>query len=532
MNNHKPHTSAPSTTCSRMELILPVLEDGGLDAITTAAAREHLRTCAHCRREHERYAALDQALRGQFGFSSVRPRTTEEIMQHINEREQADQSTQSIQHSVTPPSAPGGAGSRRFVRFNRSWLSGLGAVAVVVVLLGMAAVLFSGRLGLGGVGSYGGPPRYTFANTKGIFADVSMVSPTEGWALAKGSQANTVAFYHYLNGTWSPVRVTLSASATSALKVGGPGGFNGTISMDSATDGWALASNFNRSTVLFHFTSGQWQEVQQGAPSGYLSGVQALSPHSVWVYSNQPSLIAHYDGSTWTRQTLSGMSQQSRLVTVQMVSDTLGWAAFSPTGDYGNANYTVMQYAGNNTWNTHSSINAGKLGDISGLAMVSPDEGWAFGSRSIDGPSGVTANKPVQQVLYHYSNGTWQNASVTFDGGISFVTLEKIVMRSAHDGWIIAQDQNQRPGITASGIERHTILLYYDGSSWKQVQTPNTGGDASMITGMSFSGDSGWACGYIAALPGNTIQDSDIPSFGSPMLWQYSNGEWVLYQQK
>ncbi|MGE5334051.1 MAG: hypothetical protein ACM3N4_05070, partial [Nitrososphaerota archaeon] len=273
-------------------------------------------------------------------------------------------------------------------------------------------------------------------------------------------------------------------------------------------------------------------------PNQDLSTIQALSPDSVWAivgYSNagaQPTAIVHYDGRTWVRQNISGMTQQSRIVALQMMSDSMGWAVFSPSGDYGNPNYTVAQYAGNNTWNTHSTINAGKLGEISGVAMVSPDEGWAFGPRSIDGPSSVTANKPVQQVLYHYSNGKWQNASVTFNGGTSFVTLEKIVMRSAHDGWIIAQDQNQRPGITASGIERHTILLHYDGSSWKQVQAPNTGGDASVITGMSFAGDSGWACGYIAALPGNTIQDSDIPSFGSPMLWQYSNGEWALYQQK
>ena len=104
--------------------------------------------------------------------------------------------------------------------------------------------------------------------------------------------------------------------------------------------------------------------------------------------------------------------------------------------------------------------------------MVSPEEGWAFGPRAIDGPSSVTAGKPTPQVLYHYSHGKWQTAPVSLNDGVSFVTLQKIVMRSASDGWIIAQDQNQRPGITASGIERHTILLHYDGASWTQVQTP------------------------------------------------------------
>ncbi len=102
---------------------------------------------------------------------------------------------------------------------SRPWLSGLGAVAVVAVLLGMAALLFGGRLGLG-VGSRGGPPRPSFAGTQGLFADVSMVSPTEGWALAQVTKTpdgksthNTVTFYHYQNGIWTPETVTLSAAA-------------------------------------------------------------------------------------------------------------------------------------------------------------------------------------------------------------------------------------------------------------------------------------------------------------------------------
>ena len=198
-----------------------------------------------------------------------------------------------------------------------------------------------------------------------------------------------------------------------------------------------------------------------------------------------------------------------------------------------NPHYTVAQYSGNNTWTTHSTLDAGNLGEIDGLAMVSPEEGWAFGVNAIDGPSSVTAGKPVPQALYHYSHGKWQTAPVSLNDGVSFVTLQKIVMRSASDGWIIAQDQNQRPGITASGIERHTILLHYDGASWTQVQTPDAGGDVSEITGMTFVGDTGWACGYVAALPaGQDIQDDNLSLYGAPMLWSYHADGWTLYQQK
>jgi hypothetical protein len=50
---------------------------------------------------------------------------------------------------------------------------------------------------------------------------------------------------------------------------------------------------------------------------------------------------------------------------------------------------------------------------------------------------------------------------------------------------------------------------------------------------MTFVRDTGWACGYVAALPsGQDIQDDTLSSYGSPMLWSYHDGGWTLYQQK
>ncbi|HET8907432.1 MAG TPA: hypothetical protein VFN11_10765, partial [Ktedonobacterales bacterium] len=247
MNTHEP---APTRLCARMELLLPVLDDGDLDASSRAATLEHLRTCAYCQREHGRYLELDQALRDRFGLVSARPRATEEIMQHINDRtQQLDSATYT---SPNQPAHPAPIPPHRAVRSSRPWPSSLGAVAVVVLLLGLAAMLFSGRLGLG-IGGRGGPARPSFAGTQGVIADVSMVSPTEGWALAQVTKmangsavSDAVTFYHYHTGVWAPTMVSLSSSAAGLLVTGGPGGFNGSISMDSATDGWAVVSNFNR----------------------------------------------------------------------------------------------------------------------------------------------------------------------------------------------------------------------------------------------------------------------------------------------
>jgi hypothetical protein len=526
-------------TCERMELLLPLLDDGDLDPSLSRAAAEHLLTCAHCQHERERYRALDVALRERFGLASVRSYTTEEIMQRITDRaEHADEHERETRDTpVRLPRRPRGA---------KAWLSGLGAVAVVAVLLGLATTLFGGRLGFG-PGASGGPPQPSFAaGTQGVIADVSMVSPTEGWALAKvtkspGIEVSTTAivtFYHFKNGVWTPSLLHLSNEAAAKLaQQGDSGGFNGTISMDSATDGWAMARNYNAESVFFQFANGEWLEAQ-GPPSTHLAGIQAVSAHSVWTFEDSASgasaAMYRFDGTSWIRQTINAdMTAHPMILALQMASAGQGWALMKPSQDYGDPHYTILRYAGNDTWTVHSTLNAGNLGEVSGLAMVSADEGWAIGSRAIDGPSSVTAGKPVPQALFHYHNGKWETAPITFSESGAFITLQKILMPSAQSGWIIGQVQNQRPGITAAGIQKHTLLLHYDGNAWSEVATPNVGGDASAINGMAFAGDTAWAGGYVAALPvDKSIQDSDVPSYGSPMLWRYTNGGWTLYQQR
>src|SRR6185312_15551904 len=110
--NHR--TPASAITCAQMELILPLLDDGENDP-AYAAARDHLRTCAHCQREHARYAALDQAVRERFGVSSVRPYATEDIMRQITER--SEHTGNDTRLSSDP---------RRPRHISRPWLSGLG----------------------------------------------------------------------------------------------------------------------------------------------------------------------------------------------------------------------------------------------------------------------------------------------------------------------------------------------------------------------------------------------------------------------
>lgn len=584
MNTHEPPLPLE---CARVAAILPLLDDPALDPTRAATAHEHLRTCAACRVRRDDYARLDAALRVRYGLASVPRRSTEEIMQHINESPAPDvaasPSTSTAGRPSRLPRPP-----RRFAGF-RPALSGIAAVASVAVVVALAFALFSSRFGFGFGAKYSGPPRYTFAGTTGLFGDVSMVSPNEGWALAQVTKTSTsqqslhdVTFYHYLNGTWTPVTV----QTTQNFANGGVSGFNGTISMDSATDGWAVAHNFNRFSVLLHYSGGTWSEVQ-GAPDMWT--VQALAPNNVWAISglndngSLPTLL-HYDGTNWTPQTVLGLpdGKGALVVNVHMLSARDGWAlvnlvdlkgssaslsngssastggnasgkaksaqptataappsptkpsspsssggSYSPTDTYG-----LAQYSGG-VWTLKTTFSGGEFAGFGTFAMVSDTEGWVLGQKIV-AQNGVTEGVPLQQLLYHYKNGHWSTTPVSVSGG-GYITLESITMRSADDGWIVGSQSNVRPGTTASNYQQQTILLHYSGGTWRQVRIPNTGTPVNAVTGISFAGDgTAWAAGYVSNLsPSQTVQDTDILAQASPMLWKLSttDGAWHLYQQ-
>ena len=509
-------TFEPAAACARFADLVPLFGDDALDAATAALVRQHLRGCASCRALQDQYTQLDSTLRQRFGLTTVQRRSSEEIMRYIADR--APQPASNTARRVRSP--------------RRRILSGLAAAASILVVLGITGLLFGSRLGFG-PGAHLGPARYSFPNTKGSFASISMVSPTEGWALGQILKApdgqrslSEVTLYHLLNGAWTPVYVPTSAN----FGDGGVSGFNGTISMDSATDGWAVAHNFNRFSVLLHYTNGAWTQVT--APD--LWTVQALGPKSVWaitgLYDGRPTGLAHYDGSAWTPQALpaAATAQTGGVVAFHMLSDAEGWALAIPNG----STYKMLRFAGG-AWTVHSSFSAGEFSDFSAFAMVSSSEGWALGQKIVADTHGNTAHVPRKQLLYHYANGRWSEVPLSLTG-LPYVTLQQITMVSPSEGWIVGAEQASYPGATTSDYQQHTILLRYAAGHWAQMLVPQMGTPVDAITGLAFTEDGrGWACGYISNIPAwNTVQDTDVLAQASPLLWSYQDGAWTLFQQQ
>jgi hypothetical protein len=515
----------PEGACAAVAAALPLLDDPALEPAQAAAARDHLRGCATCRAARAQYEDLDRGLRRHFGPAAVPPRPTEEIMRFITDRSQPAAPAP----ATAAPVVTGIAAARRV-------LPSLAAVASILVVIGISALLIGTRLGFG-PGAHLGPPRYTFAGTTGSLAGISMVAPDEGWALGQvlkdhgGDHPLTeVTFYHLKDGAWTPVTVPMTGN----MGEGGVSGFNGTISMDAPTDGWAVVHNFNRFAAVFHYSNGAWQQV--AAPEVWT--VQALGPADVWaiagLFDGGAVGIQHYDGTAWTFQPLpvpASPAGSSMAVALHMLSAREGWALVSNDRNSGAQGYTVAHYV-DGVWKAHSTLNAGEFADFMDVAMVSPVEGWAIGQKIVADSFGQTTHVPLKPLLYHYANGRWSESSLTLDG-LPFIELHQVVMVSATEGWIVGTQQATYFGSTGDNFQAHTVLLHYAGGRWEQVETPAVGTPVDAITGLSFTADgSGWASGYNSNVPASqSVQDSDVLAQASPMLWRYQSGAWRLYQQ-
>jgi hypothetical protein len=95
---------------------------------------------------------------------------------------------------------------------------------------------------------------------------------------------------------------------------------------------------------------------------------------------------------------------------------------------------------------------------LSGIAMVSPDEGWAAGTNfHVEYSKNAVNIYSSGPSLFHYSHCEWQPVA-TKPANIGF---RSIAMLSAHDGWALGNSS-----------EGTSIILHYDGSQWQRMPLP------------------------------------------------------------
>jgi hypothetical protein len=212
---------------------------------------------------------------------------------------------------------------------------------------------------------------------------VQMLSPTDGWAIGagdwgSGEGATSGILLHYDGTSWSPAQVP---------NVGGLS----SLDMLSATDGWATGVD-----TILHYDGQRWSVFQQ------VQGVYDLSMDSVsdgWAigfinyttnHTSSSNVIWHYDGSKWVQGTLpSTVNYDAQLLGISMDSPTDGWAVGYGNGDKGEARYSLYLHYTQGHW---TQVQGPGDNNVSGVTMLSADEGWAIGGSGL---------------LLHYEHGAW-----------------------------------------------------------------------------------------------------------------------------
>jgi hypothetical protein len=517
----------PSSDCAAFAPLLPLAAHHLLSESEDARLRTHLASCAHCRSELRIYDAVEEALRRSFAprQGAWPPFSREELMQTLDH-----QSDQPIDQPVPAPSAPPivpatpPRGARRF-------LAGIPALAAVLAVVLIAAVLFAAQFH----GNIAGSANVTPAPVRGSdteLHDISMVSPTEGWAVGYATPADdpntpTAVLMHYARGIWSRIHTTIQGRIKS-------------ISMVSASNGWAVSED----GVMLHYDGKTWK--QSAGVAGSLHRVQMVSATDGWAIGDgydptKATGIWHYDGQAWTPQPLPaslnlGFEKNTlELFGLSMLSASDGWAVgyliFPSTESYPTIppSSVILHYTGGH-WIIDSTIKGASLQSIS---MASTDDGWAAGHTDTYTPSNAGGTPgttdSITGLLLHYTGGQWTrvaNPLATPSGKYEGSLLE-VVLDAPADGWLVGEALIDTPG-----------LLHYNGTDWTPVSLPAAStfkGDTRFYTIASIaivSTTEAWAVGYKFSTAAGGIPNPQGYGYQptvTPVILHYHQGAWSIY---
>jgi hypothetical protein len=306
-------------------------------------------------------------------------------------------------------------------------------------------------------------------NTTTELNAISMVSPTEGWAVGTisgvGQPSNKASglILHYKGGKWTPV-----SSPTE------PGQVLTDIDMVSPTEGWAVGDD-----TILHYSNGRWQSyLYPGEHVDELVALSMVDSTEGWAVGGilGPAPMYHYKDGKW--QFVKPPTYEPTWE-IQMLSASDGWLV----GGLKLFHYTGGQWV---------AVSTPEGVRINSIGMASPMEGWASGS-----------------AILHYTDGQWSVATNS-----EAKTLGLIRMVSTSDGWAtgVAPD--------SGNVVR---LLHYDGDKWSFYPTPKIPNLAIYDLAMT-SASEGWAVGGMPG--GDTGTSLTLERYA---ILHYQNGIWSLY---
>ncbi len=154
----------------------------------------------------------------------------------------------------------------------------------------------------------------------------------------------------------------------------------------------------------------------------------------------------------------------------------------------GGAFQTLTEHWNGFSWVQVDSPDPGSRNNfLNSVRAASPSSIWAVGA-SGDGA--------VSKTLIEHWNGTAWKTVPSPSPGSGFNELNGVRPVSASDAWAVGDDAG------ASGTHKKTLILHWNGSTWKPVASPNPGGtgkDNYLFAVAATAARDAWAVGEIVA---------------------------------
>jgi hypothetical protein len=269
--------------------------------------------------------------------------------------------------------------------------------------------------------------------------------------------------------------------------------------LGSALGGSASALSLRTGPLVEYWDGTSWAQV--AVPSvgttGGLDAVVAPAAADVWAFGSS-RIAVHWDGASWQRVSLPVPkgSYSPQIIGAAALSSEDIWAVGGVSRANGPEQALIDHWNGSR-WQLVPGPPKNRYG-LSGVAALSAKNVWAVGETGVSTPTGGG----LRTLTIHWNGKAWKrvpspNPTTSMTSSANFNdTLAAVAGSSARDVWAVGQYY-----VTANGTRgSRSLVLHWDGSSWKQVLTPDplTPGHASSLNGVAAPSARGvWAVGSV-----------------------------------
>ncbi len=351
--------------------------------------------------------------------------------------------------------------------------------------------------------------------------------------------------------TPTPTSASVAANLTSPLSRGPHG-----VAILSANDVWALSDNGMNTMqsakgLIMHFDGSQWQINATFAGVGLIA-ISMDSATDGWAVGDEGTtsykpFFAHFTGGHWVPVTISDVTFHPYDVQMLSASDgyALGW------GDSPEYQPAIAHY-NNGIWKTSKvtvsaqaftsapviqplSAIPSNIPNIEQFQMLSDTDGWA---------QGTYQNK---NVVFRYHDSRW---IVSYEISSDVSSIYPLGANSPADVWVNSENGTGTL-LHFDGNGWHTVSLtthysfggpFYAGAQWLSAYTPGTSTKSGVLAGVLHNQNGQWSLTTLPAGISSVINIASQPdgsalalvvnnfasTFAGVHLLRYSGGVWSV----